>query len=120
MGCSSLGKPRRLSAKFLEEERAKLQAFREGMRDTYVELRTRKGKGAQGPALPPGLAPPLNPGQRVVAVHPATGRPSDGKVLTVDRASCRVQFDDPKLGVKLVPVRGSPTSSPPCFFIFWP
>ncbi|GMI65604.1 ARABIDOPSIS THALIANA ALWAYS EARLY 2, ALWAYS EARLY 2 [Hibiscus trionum] len=94
---SSLGKPRRLSERFLLEEREKLKQYRESVRQHYTQLRlgTREG-------LATDLAPPLSVGQQVIAIHPKTREVSDGKVLTVDHDRCRVQFDSPDLGVEFV------------------
>ncbi|XP_020256591.1 protein ALWAYS EARLY 2-like isoform X1 [Asparagus officinalis] len=94
---SSLGKPRRLSRKFLQEEREKLEQYRESVRTHYTELRAGVKEG-----LPTDLARPLSVGQRVSACHPKTREIHDGSVLTVDRNRCRVQFDRPELGVEFV------------------
>ena len=98
---SSLGKPRRLSAKFLEEERRKLVAYRENARQHYQELRA-----GLVDSLPADLAKPLMVGQRVTARHPRSLKfdLADGSILTVDKGRCRVQFDRPELGVELVQV----------------
>lgn len=97
--CSSLGKPRRLSKQFLQEEREKLEQYRESVRKHYAELRAGVREG-----LPTDLAQPLSVGQRVIACHPKTREIHDGNILTVDRNRCRVQFDRPELGVELVMV----------------
>ena len=97
--CSSLGKPRRLSKKFLQEEREKLEQYRESVRTHYAELRTGVREG-----LPTDLARPLSVGQRVIACHPMTREIHDGNILTVDCNRCRVQFDRPELGVEFVMV----------------
>ena len=97
--CSSLGKPRRFSEQFLKEEKEKLNQYRDSVRTHYTELRAGTREG-----LPTDLAPPLSVGQRVVALHPRTREIHDGKVLTVDRTWCRVQFERPELGVELVMV----------------
>ncbi|CAK9869126.1 unnamed protein product [Sphagnum jensenii] len=94
---SSLGKPRRLSKRFLEEEREKLATYRESVRTHYHELRIGLRE-----CLPADLAHPLTVGQKVIARHPKTREMHDGSILTVDRCRCRVQFDDPDLGVELV------------------
>lgn len=94
---SSLGKPRRLSKRFLQEEREKLETYRESVRTHYHELRTGLREG-----LPADLARPLTVGQKVIARHPKTREIHDGSILTVDRSRCRVQFDRPELGVELV------------------
>lgn len=84
----SLGKPRRLSKRFLQEEREKLETYRESVRTHYHELRTGLREG-----LPTDLARPLTVGQKVIARHPRTREIHDGSILTVDRSRCRVQFD---------------------------
>ncbi|KAJ6837548.1 protein ALWAYS EARLY 2-like isoform X2 [Iris pallida] len=94
---SSLGKPRRLSKKFLQEEREKLEQYRESVRTHYAELRIGVREG-----LPTDLARPLSVGQRVSACHPKTREIHDGSVLTVDRSRFRIQFDRPELGVEFV------------------
>lgn len=94
---SSLGKPRRLSGRFLQQEREKLEHYRESVRSHYAELRTGVKEG-----LPTDLARPLSVGQRVIACHPRMREVHDGSILTVDRNRCRVQFDRPELGVEFV------------------
>uniref|UniRef100_A0A0D9X4F2 DIRP domain-containing protein n=1 Tax=Leersia perrieri TaxID=77586 RepID=A0A0D9X4F2_9ORYZ len=94
---SSLGKPRRLSKQFLQEERDKLAQYRESVRQHYAELRSGVREG-----LPTDLARPLGVGQRVIACHPRTRELHDGNVLNVDHNCCRVQFDRPELGVEFV------------------
>ncbi|XP_057816299.1 protein ALWAYS EARLY 2 isoform X2 [Cryptomeria japonica] len=94
---SSLGKPRRLSKRFLQEEREKLEQYRESVRKHYNEVRAGIREG-----LPTDLARPLSVGQRVIACHPRTREVHDGNILTVDRNRCRVQFDRPELGVEFV------------------
>nr|XP_015631926.1 protein ALWAYS EARLY 2 isoform X1 [Oryza sativa Japonica Group] len=94
---SSLGKPRRLSKQFLQEEREKLAQYRESVRQHYAELRSGVREG-----LPTDLARPLGVGQRVIACHPRTRELHDGNVLNVDHNRCRVQFDRPELGVEFV------------------
>lgn len=98
--CSSLGKPRRLSSRFLQQEREKLEQYRESVRSHYAELRAGVREG-----LPTDLARPLSVGQRVIACHPKMREVHDGSILTVDRNRCRVQFDRPELGVEFVMVR---------------
>ncbi|KAH9298261.1 hypothetical protein KI387_029943, partial [Taxus chinensis] len=94
---SSLGKPRRLSKRFLQEEREKLEQYRESVRNHYNEVRLGIREG-----LPTDLARPLSVGQRVIACHRKTREVHDGNILTVDRNRCRVQFDRPDLGVEFV------------------
>ncbi|XP_015696072.1 protein ALWAYS EARLY 2 isoform X2 [Oryza brachyantha] len=94
---SSLGKPRRLSKQFLQEEREKLAQYRESVRQHYAELRSGAREG-----LPTDLARPLGVGQRVIACHPRTRELHDGNVLNVDHNRCRVQFDRPDMGVEFV------------------
>ncbi|KAJ4797445.1 ALWAYS EARLY 2 [Rhynchospora pubera] len=93
----SLGKPRRLSAFFLNEERVKLAKYRQSVREHYSSLLTGKLRG-----LPTDLARPLTVGQRVISCHPKSRELHDGSVLTVDGDRCRVQFDRPELGVEFV------------------
>ncbi|EFJ16240.1 hypothetical protein SELMODRAFT_421903 [Selaginella moellendorffii] len=95
---SSLGKPRRLSQKFLQVEREKLEAYRDTVRAHYHDIRNDKS----GCCLPPDLARPLTVGQRVIARHPKNGEIHDGRILTVDRNRCRVQFERTELGVEFV------------------
>ncbi|KAJ1387432.1 DIRP domain [Sesbania bispinosa] len=94
---SSLGKPRRFSEQFLNEERQKVEQYRESVRKHYTELWTGIRDG-----LPTDLARPLCVGQRVIAIHPKTREIHDGSVLTVDHDKCRIQFDHPELGVEFV------------------
>ncbi|KAJ0234263.1 Protein ALWAYS EARLY 2 [Hirschfeldia incana] len=92
---SSLGRPRRFSERFLQEEREKLRQYRESVRKHYTELRTGAREG-----LPTDLARPLTVGNRVIAIHPKTREVHDGKILTVDHSQCNVLFDES--GVELV------------------
>ncbi|KAL0719797.1 hypothetical protein Bca4012_069121 [Brassica carinata] len=92
---SSLGRARRFSERFLQEEREKPKQYRESVRKHYTELRTGAREG-----LPTDLARPLAVGNRVIAIHPITREIHDGKILTVDHSQCNVLFDD--LGVELV------------------
>ncbi|KAL9261197.1 ALWAYS EARLY 3-like protein [Drosera capensis] len=94
---SSLGRPRRFSQKFLDEEKEKLNNYRESVRNHYTELRTGAREG-----LPTDLARPLTVGQSVIAIHPQTREVHDGSVLTVEHDRCRVQFDRHELGVEFV------------------
>ncbi|GAB2249231.1 hypothetical protein Droror1_Dr00012590 [Drosera rotundifolia] len=94
---SSLGRPRRFSQKFLDEEKEKLKNYRESVRNHYTELRTGAREG-----LPTDLAHPLTVGQRVIAIHPQTREVHDGSVLTVEHNRCGVQFDRHELGVEFV------------------
>lgn len=97
--CSSLGKPRRFSERFLHVERMKLEHYRESVRQHYTELCAGIREG-----LPTDLARPLSVGQRVIALHPKTREVHDGSVLTVYNDKCRILFDDQMVGVKLVMV----------------
>ncbi|KAK7292297.1 hypothetical protein RIF29_08075 [Crotalaria pallida] len=94
---SSLGRPRRFSEQFLIEEKHKLHQYRESVRSHYAEVLSGTKDG-----LPTDLARPLIVGQRVVAIHPKTREIHDGSILTVDHCRCRVQFDQPELGVEFV------------------
>ncbi|KAH0850972.1 hypothetical protein HID58_095039 [Brassica napus] len=92
---SSLGRTRRFSEKFIQEERDKLKQYRESARKHYTELRA----GARE-VLPRDFAQPLSVGNRVIAIHPKTREVRDGKILTVDHNKCNVLFDD--LGADMV------------------
>ncbi|KAL0738704.1 hypothetical protein Bca4012_014914 [Brassica carinata] len=92
---SSLGRARRFSERFLQEERDKLEQYRESVRNHYTELRA----GARE-VVPTDLAQPLSVGNRVIAIHPKTREIRDGKILTVDHNKCNVLFDE--LGVDVV------------------
>ncbi|KAL9233297.1 hypothetical protein vseg_008316 [Gypsophila vaccaria] len=94
---SSLGKPRRFSERFLQEERDKLKQYRESVRTHYANLRAGLGDG-----LPTDLARPLSVGQQVVAIHSKTRELQNGSVLAVDHHSCLIQFDRRDLGVEFV------------------
>ncbi|XP_011620753.1 protein ALWAYS EARLY 3 isoform X1 [Amborella trichopoda] len=94
---SSLGKTRRLSKRFLQEEREKLEKYRESVRKHYSDLRNGLREG-----LPADFPRPLSVGQRVIACHPKTREIHDGSILTIDGNRCRVQFDRPELGVEFV------------------
>lgn len=73
------GKPRRLSLKFLKEERVRLERWREGCRQQY-----QSGAAALAdPKVADHLPRPLGVGQRVVARHPVSRQLHDGSVLTV-------------------------------------
>ncbi|KAF2561669.1 hypothetical protein F2Q70_00018611, partial [Brassica cretica] len=86
---SSLGRTRRFSEKFIQEERDKLKQYRESARKHYTELRT----GAREELLID-FAQPLSVGNRVIAIHPKTREVRDGKILAVDHNKCNVLFDD--------------------------
>ncbi|CAN8260365.1 unnamed protein product [Cochlearia groenlandica] len=86
---SSLGRPRRFSERFLQEEREKLKQYRESVRKHYTELRSGAREG-----LHTDLARPLSVGNRVIVIHPKTREIHDGKILTVDHDKCNVLFDD--------------------------
>ncbi|KAH7330857.1 hypothetical protein KP509_20G005600 [Ceratopteris richardii] len=92
----SLGKARRLSKRFLQQERKDLESYRDSVRDHYKKVRL----GRDG--LPTDLPRPLSVGQRVIARHPKTKEVYNGSILTVDEDKCRVQFDRPEMGVELV------------------
>ncbi|XP_010455109.1 PREDICTED: protein ALWAYS EARLY 1-like [Camelina sativa] len=92
---SSLGRPRRFSERFLQDERDKLQQYRESVRKHYTEVR-----GCAREVLHTDLARPLSVGNRVIAIHPKTREIRDGKILTVDHNKCNVLFDES--GVELV------------------
>ena len=104
----TLPKTRRLSNKFLSDERIDLEYCRHAARE-MTELKL------SGKPLTPELQAkldawtcgvdvsiPLEVGQNVLAVHPRFNSPYIGSILTVDRSTCRVQFARPELGVELV------------------
>ena len=79
----SLGRPRRFSAAFIAEERAKLDEYR-----TWVRVQQRHQQSLQPPSfLPDALANNaavkhrLIQGQEVIAVHPHTGEMHEGVVV---------------------------------------
>jgi len=86
-----LGRPRRLSWKFLRE--CRLDAIIR--RQAVGEELNQDGKGNQFG---------FEVGQNVIAIHPMMQRISDGVILTVSKACCRVQFDRSDLGVHMVPI----------------
>eukprot|EP00898_Chlorokybus_atmophyticus_P003368 jgi/Chlat1/4031/Chrsp26S04088 len=92
----ALGRPRRLSQAFLSEERAKLESYREAVRDRHQEFRMNGSTDAT-------LHSPLTVGQKVTARHPKTRQLHEGSILTAERSRCRVQFARHDLGVALVP-----------------
>jgi hypothetical protein len=79
LSCVAAGKPRRLSLKFLKEERVRLERWREGCRQQYVT----GAAAVSDPKVADHLPLPLGVGQRVAARHPATRQLHDGSVLTV-------------------------------------
>ncbi|XP_019058704.1 PREDICTED: protein ALWAYS EARLY 2-like [Tarenaya hassleriana] len=95
---SSLGRPRRFSERFLQEERDKLQHYRETVRKHYTDLRA----GVTREGLPADLARPLSVGNKVIAIHPKTREIQCGKILTVDHNKCSVLFDRDDLGAEFV------------------
>ncbi|KAL5994732.1 hypothetical protein ACLOJK_024785 [Asimina triloba] len=94
---SSLGKPRRLSKQFLQEERKKLEQYRESVRTHYCEVRAGVREN-----LATDLVHPLSVGQLVIACHPRTREIHDGNVLIVDHEKYMIQFDKPGIGVEFV------------------
>jgi hypothetical protein len=77
---AALGRPRRLSWRFLREERARLERWRAAARAQHGA----GPDGGAGAAAAAGELPrALGVGQRVTARHPATRQLHDGSVLTV-------------------------------------
>ena len=103
-----LPKARRLSLKFLKDERLDLEYCRHAARELTrlklqgkgmtEELETKIAEWTCGLKV----APPLEVGQTVLAVHPRFHSPYMGNILIVERSRCRVQFARPELGVELV------------------
>lgn len=90
---SSLGRPRRFSANFLNEEREKLNQYRESVRKHYAELRAGTREG-----LPTDLAQPMSVGQNIVAIHPVTRELQNGIVIAVEHNRYLIKFDLAGLG----------------------
>lgn len=108
-----MGKPRRFSAAFVQDERQRLYKYREAIKVLQ-----------QGKVLPSNfhdMLPYINMnlgnvssrlmvGQRVLAVHPKVGQVKSGIILTLDSNRYHVQFDAHELGVcfisdtQLVPI----------------
>jgi len=97
---SALGRPRRLSLRFLREGRQQLDDFRLAVRRKWQSLRT-----TASATLPMGMPKPLFVSQRVTARHPKTRQLHDGQILSIapdKRAHVHVQFDRPELRVELL------------------
>ena len=97
----SMGEPRRFSAAFLAEERAKLEEHRAAAR-AMAGLVPSGGGGGVPPRTDVPLPASLRVGERVTARHPVTREVHDGSILTTAPDRYRVQFDRPELGVELV------------------
>ena len=97
------GTPRRLSAKFLGQERAKLSGYRAKVRELR-KLQAANSPSASTLEAELGLhgTAQLAVGQRVTAFHPKERHLYTGTVLTPDGDHYRVQFDKQKQGVQLV------------------
>ena len=103
-----LPKTRRLSLKFLKDERVDLECCRRAAREmtelklqgkTVTEdIKAKMLKWTGGLEV----TAPLEVGQTVLAVHPRFRSPYIGNILIVEHAQCRVQFVRPELGVELV------------------
>ncbi|XP_031395741.1 protein ALWAYS EARLY 3-like isoform X1 [Punica granatum] len=94
---SSLGKPRRFSKHFLEEEREKLVQHRKTVRKHHTSFRSGTLE-----VLPSDLPQPLFTGQRVIVIHPKSREIHGGYVLTVEHSSCLIQFEQLELGIHWV------------------
>jgi len=94
---SSLGKPRRLSQRFLQEEREKLEQYRESVRAIHNKIRV-----GDCDSVPVDLALPSYVGQKVIACHPTSRETHHGSILAVDQNRFRVQFHRPELGIEFV------------------
>lgn len=94
---SSLGKPRRLSQRFLQEEREKLEQYRESVRDIHNKIRV-----GDCDSVPVDFAPPSYVGQKVIACHPTTREIHHGSILLVDLNKRKVQFHRSVLGIEFV------------------
>ena len=97
---SALGRPRRLSLRFLREGRQQLDDFRLSVRRKWQSLRT-----TASATLPMGMPKPLFVSQRVTARHPKTRQLHDGQILSIapdKKCHLHVQFDRPELRVELL------------------
>lgn len=97
--CSYCGKPRRFSDNFLMVERKQLEDYRKEVRTYYAQL-----SDGSLDSLPVDKARPFSIGQQVIVRHPNSRELCDGKVVMVEHDCCKVQFDNPELGVDLVKV----------------
>lgn len=93
-----LGKPRRLSQRYLEEERRKLQDYRQEVRNQHAGRPASTCNSTLDFYLDE-IPAPINVGHRVMARHPKTGELYLGNILLKDDHVYRVQFDDAQLGV---------------------
>ncbi|OEL24393.1 Protein ALWAYS EARLY 2, partial [Dichanthelium oligosanthes] len=91
------GKPRRFSDNFLVVERKQLEDYRQEVRTYYGQL-----SDGSLDSLPADVAWPFSIGQQITARHPSSRELCDGKVVMVEQDCCKVQFDNPELGVDLV------------------
>ena len=94
-----LGRPRRLSALYLQEERTKLHQYRAEVRAQHAGRQTSGSADAALDFYLEEIPAPINVGQRVLARHPSTGELYLGNILLKDSETYRVQFDDAQLGV---------------------
>nr|CAB3495160.1 unnamed protein product [Digitaria exilis] len=94
---SYCGKPRRFSDNFLMVERKQLEDYRKEVRTYYAQL-----SDGSLDSLPVDKARPFSIGQQVIVRHPNSRELCDGKVVMVEHDCCKVQFDNPELGVDLV------------------
>ncbi|EOD36776.1 hypothetical protein EMIHUDRAFT_200992 [Emiliania huxleyi CCMP1516] len=99
---SLLGKPRRFSPAYVEQERAALREHREGVREARRRAARPAGLLDEATTYDPRAAAQLAVGQRVTALHPRLRQLHSGTVLSPDGDHYKVQFDSPKLGVHLV------------------
>lgn len=99
----AMGKPRRLSKAFLNQERDSLERHRQVSREHF---KIKKSQHQQLAALVPDNSPmPLTVGQKVLARHPKMLRQiADGSILTsqVGGQRFRVQFNQKDLGAEIV------------------
>jgi hypothetical protein len=87
-----LGRPRRLSWKFLRDCRLDASVRRQKLDEEEANDNVKGNRFG------------FEVGQNVIAIHPMMHCISDGVILTVSKASCRVQFDRSDLGVHMVPI----------------
>lgn len=98
-----LGKPRRLSAVYLHQERQKLQQYSSTVRAKHAgrNVTPESTEGIEG--LLEQIPAPLKAGQRVLARHPENGELYLGNILLKSDQIYRVQFDNQSLGVLKIP-----------------
>jgi len=99
---SKMGKPRRLSQAYLQQESQKLKQYREEVRNHHSGKASTAPPSAEMELYLDEIPAPINVGTPVVARHPKDGELYSGKVLLKDNHRYRIQFDDQGLGQPLL------------------